>query len=306
MVFDNSKCVGWLGELDKHGNEVINNPRIVAIYCWSTATWNTPNDYQIATQAMNMFLTRAVSGSFIDGLLQYGVNPGQFVASYEDPGYFPTSGHIDNDTVDKDRVRDILKYWIDAGLVPAPSSTDDPGPLYFIFTPPGIIIKKDDETSGVNFGGYHAYAHYGSELAESNLFWVVIPWPTNISFPPTATDPASLKTFFKGLVNTITLYCGHEMVEACTDRDMDGYKNSDDCEIGDICYGSNARFLGWIVEKYYSNVHASQQLAACIGPPPNVENSYKQCLLRNRLPLDTPLSSINPFANSLSQILATS
>ena len=291
----NPKCPGWIGRLKKNGNEVLNDPKIVAIYCWTSLSWTHVEDYRIGTEAMDLFLTRLVSGSLMDGLAQYGVNRGQFLTSTVESITEPNS-------ITQDDLQNFLKVWISSGDLPAPVSMDDPGTLYFIFLPPGVTVTQSNgEVSGVDFAAYHDYGHYNeSDLSDSNLFWVVIPWPTPVKVPPAATDYDSLRAFFKNLVDNLTQYCGHELAEACSDRDQDGYKDADGCEIGDVCFGTKAKYLGWKVEKYYSDAHQS-----CIGPPVNGQRSLRQCLKMNGMPESTSLRAINPFATSLADILAT-
>jgi hypothetical protein len=90
---------------------------------------------------------------------------------------------------------------------------------------------------------------------DGNLFWGLV-----------RTDAAD-QTTAKSFVNSVAFCVSHELVEAVTDIDGNGYVASNGCEIGDICEAKTLfNYRGWEVEQYWSNwdsacIHGDQPVS---------------------------------------------
>ena len=93
----------------------LRSPKVVVIY-WDQDSTDTP----VAVTAMNQFITDLVTGTYIDGLGQYGVGRGSFqgsvvisMATYPTPNP-PQPGR----SVFRERnAADSLVTWLDGGVV---------------------------------------------------------------------------------------------------------------------------------------------------------------------------------------------
>jgi hypothetical protein len=179
---------------------------------------------------------------------QYGVGRGSVagpttVINIPPPAPDPTN-------LTRDDIGNQLGNWIRAGIVPAPSF-DEINLLYVILLPTGSTIT---ERPGV--GGYHTYTWFDNDpfVDAANLFWAAI--LTNSARQTSAT------TF----VNDLAYIISHELCEAFTDRDQEGFQADEGCEIGDICESRdptctsgattvnyNVGGRTWNVEQYWSN-----------------------------------------------------
>jgi hypothetical protein len=141
------------------------------------------------------------------------------------------------DQLDGDAVESQLVAWFDFGLVPQPPQTDDPrvGPLYVVFTPQGVSIKSNGDTTETGLGGFHKWrpSFPPHPPGSSQFVYAVVGWSSNI--------------------NSLTLLASHEMVEALTDPTGSGFFGSNGCEVSDICELGTITVRGWTVEPYWSN-----------------------------------------------------
>jgi hypothetical protein len=223
---------------------IMPNPRIVLIL-WGNYYATNPAVGTSATQ----LITDLVTSRFMNGLAQYGVVRGavkgqSIVINIPPPTPDPTN-------LTRDAISIQLSNWIQAGIVPAPA-VNEVNLLYVILLPTGSTITD------LGAFGYHLYNWFNNDPStdDANLFWAVI-----VTNSAPQTPPANF-------VSSLAYIISHELCEAFTDRDDEGFETDDGCEIGDICENQQdpncasgakpVRYQGpsgtiWQVEKYWSN-----------------------------------------------------
>ena len=253
----NSTCHGNLGGVSAHGGHVIVQPKVVAIY-WDEYFVHNPG----AVSTMNQFLTDLVTGTFMEGLSQYGVGPGTLQASFViDPNDFPTPNTQNPGVAFKEAdMQNQLLAWLDPGtavVTPAPAENEN-NLVYLIFPPTDTIYQLGDILSS-GFCGYHQHGKRSPSGSDDNLFWAIV---QGYAHDPPQTTP-------KDFVDSISFCVSHELVEMFTNRDDNGFfQDGTGCEIGDLCEANAAQMFftvpygPWWVETYWS-----QAAHACIGPP---------------------------------------
>jgi len=118
-------------------------------------------------------------------------------------------------TFDNGDVEGLIQSRIDAGQFPEP---DEPGGrnLYVVFMPPNT---KHPDVDGITVGGLHSSFVTGSVIDADRAWYALV--CTNSSF------------------DEMVRVFSHEVAEACTDPEDDGWKVYDSStgtdEIGDIC-----------------------------------------------------------------------
>src|SRR5205823_1026450 len=133
------------------------------------------------------FLTIFDDGRYVRNLAQYStsryqIGNGQITVSAIDPADLPNR-------ISDAQIRQEIAAGINAGALPFP----DANTLYYIFTPPGVVVTWDDgEDSAHNFHGYHSYDGRGG------FAYAVIPFNDVGLYEMTRT-------------------CSHELAEAVTD-----------------------------------------------------------------------------------------
>ena len=172
----------------------------------------------------------------MNGLVQYGIGRGALagtaVVDTDQANPAPVS-------VDQNQLRDRLVGWIKAGDAPEPA-VNESNRLYFIFPPSTTQLTRTDINDP--FCGYHDSWRYNDTSNSNDLFW------GTVVTMGSAGQPA--QRFFWNLSACV----GHEISEACSDRDGLGYKSANGCEIGDLCETKDFFTYGsWIVEQYWSN-----------------------------------------------------
>jgi hypothetical protein len=124
-------------------------------------------------------------------------------------------------------------------VTPKPSA-NEARLLYVLFPSPTTKLTLSDGTTG--FCGYHHHAQFGDDADGDNLFWAI--------FSTKGADVSTGPIF----VNGVAFCVSHEVAEALSDRDGDGYISDDNCEISDICENeATFNYRGWDVEHYWSN-----------------------------------------------------
>jgi hypothetical protein len=168
----------------------------------------------------------------MSGLGQYGVGRGALVATtLVLPG--------PPDPFSRDDWHNLVWDVIDAGVFPEPD--DDGGRnFYMIITPPGVNFTDQ------NVCGTHGY-------------------PGDYDFPFDYDRAWAGFVINDGSIDTITTHLSHELVEACTDPEDDGWTidglSRPTDEIGDVCLQTVGRVSGVMVQGYWS-----QSDGACIIP----------------------------------------
>jgi len=99
-------------------------------------------------------------------------------------------------------------------------SVDEASLLYFILLP---TTAGFTEQANQKAGGYHKHFKYNNGSSNDDLFFGVA--RTNLN-PPVTTNVVD--------DSRISMVIGHELAEAFTERDDNGFTTGP-CEIGDIC-----------------------------------------------------------------------
>jgi hypothetical protein len=237
----NARCHGFTGGVQPNNKHIMRNPRVFLIL-WDHFYRTNPDAVSFATQ----LVTDLITGSFMNGLVQYGVGPGSLAGSLvvdtDAANPAPNSWDISDDAQ-----KDKLKGFINGGIVsPSENETEL---IYLILLPRATKITAGKDNNGkpiTNVCGWHKHARFNSNSSSDDLFWAVV-----------RTDGATT-TSEKAFVNGVAFCVGHELVEAFSDRDEQGFK-SPNCEIGDICEADSSgkiitfSYRGWDVEPYWSN-----------------------------------------------------
>lgn len=230
LVFHNPGDAPPNTTVDNQGGAIIANPSVQLIFWgsgWSQGTL-TPSAGSVVNAVQSI-----LSGPYMSALGQYGVGSAQLRSSIVVTSPQPPNPFSDSD------VGNLVWDLIDQGTFPEPD--DDGGRiLYAVIMPPGV----NSSTSGIN--GEHTTAGDYDFPFDWDTAWVA--WVMN-----------------DGTLNTVTSVFSHELVEACTDPEGDGWQvnpvNSTNWnEIADVCR-STAFLNGVQVQSYWS-----QRDQACIIP----------------------------------------
>lgn len=232
----NDRCHNYTGGVKANRVHTIPNPQIVLIL-WGNYYSTHPD----AVTSAQTLITDLVTGSFMNGLVQYGIAPGSLIKSIviDTNALSPAPP-----TINEDQLRDQLINWIKAGTVSPAPSVNEVNLLYFILPPTNTQLTLKNGTKG--FCGYHQHAKYNSASSDDDVFWAVV-----------ETTGATQNTG-QQFISSVSYCVSHELVEAFSDRDGQGFKaNSDNgCEIGDICEKKLFfTYRGWTlaIEQYWSN-----------------------------------------------------
>lgn len=230
----NGQCHDYTGGVKANNARIISNPGIVLIL------WG--NYYNIRADALTSaqtLMTDLVTGAFMNGLAQYGVAPGSLVSSVV---IDTNAQNPAPKTIDENQLQDKLINWIKAGTVSPTPSVNEANLLYFIFPPTDTQLTLTDGKT--NFCGYHKHAKYHhNESSNDDLFWAVV-----------GTNGAN-QTNGNTLIHSVSYCVSHELVEAFSNCDDQGFHADNGCEIADICETKTffPNYRGWIVEQYWSN-----------------------------------------------------
>jgi hypothetical protein len=233
----NVECHTYTGGVKAGKKHVLRNPGIVLVF-WGHNYITNPND----VSALVQLISDLVTGPFMNGLVQYGVTRGSIVgqAVVDTDLHNPAPA-----TLDENQAQAQISSCIKAGIITPAPSVNETNLLYFLFPPTTTQLKMNDGSTG--FCGYHQHGKFHGNSQNDDLFWAIV--------DTTGAATATGMTF----ANKIAFCVSHELAEACTNRDGQGYI-ADKCEIGDICEASGSvpccitfQYRGWSVEPYWSN-----------------------------------------------------
>lgn len=188
---------------------------------------------------LQQMISDLVTGPFMNGLAQYGVQRGSVLAPavIDDTNPPPTITYYDTSNNLKDEITKKLINWIHAGLVPAPPSPSDINQLYIILPPPETTFQtynSSGDPTGLGIQGYHNVGNTNPSPPPT-YYWAIV--KTNFG-PPSPALP---------FVNGVALTIGHELVEQLVDR------NGRFEEVGDPCINNQVSYRGWSVQQYHSD-----------------------------------------------------
>jgi hypothetical protein len=209
-----------------HGGAIASGVAVELIF-WGSA-WQQPANSVLRAQ----FVASAaalIGGPYYTALKEYGAAKPTFRGAVTVISPNPSNSFDDGD------VGDLVWNCIDANIFPEP---DDPGGriFYCVVMPPGT-----------------SYGPGGALGAHS--------WPHDYDFP-FDWDTAWVAWVGFGSINTLTRVLGHELAEAATDPEGDGWHTDQSGEeIGDICNTRQGFVNGVWVEGYWS-----RRMNACVIP----------------------------------------
>lgn len=251
----NNVCHGFTGGVTAHQGHVVPTPKVVLVY-WDQFFTDT----SAAVTSMDQFASDLASGNYWDGLGQYGVGAASIQGHVViDMKTFPTpNSQHSGQAFSESQMQSQLTTWLDKGAVTPKPAGNEENLVYLIFAPTDTTLSLGGQTSG--FCGYHEHGKYHASTSRDNLIWATVQGYTKSS---TGTD----------FVNSISFCVSHELSEAFTNPDDQGYFNDNGCEIGDICEASargpccitvpyTVAGRTWQVEKYWSNLDSN----CIIGP----------------------------------------
>ncbi len=212
-----------------HGGALIPNVSLVLLF-WGNA-WTDERTMPSADAIANA-MQKMLAGPYMSALDQYGIGRGKLTRALivlSDPP----------DPFGRDDWHDLIWNLIDQGTFPEPE--DDGGRnLYMIVAPPHVKFDDPKPT------GAHGY-------------------PGDYDFPFDYDVAWGGYVLNDGTLDTVTARLSHEIVEACTDPEDDGWtidgRSRPNAEIGDVCENTVGVVDGVMVQGYWS-----QRDRACIIP----------------------------------------
>lgn len=234
----NNQCHTFTGGVSPNDRRRLRSPAIVLVL-WDEFFTNKPKAATFSQQLVNDL----VAGPFMNGLVQYGIGDGSITGTITlDTKQHPAPGTWDANSGDD--ATQVSSWVKDGTLTPAPAQ-DEADLLFLILLPTTTALTNGTNSDGspnTNICGWHGHQKFNGSSVNDDLFWAVI-----------RTDKADTSSE-QNFVNSVAFCVGHELAEAFTDRDGNGFTASNGCEIGDIC--ENQAFFsyrGWSVEQYWSN-----------------------------------------------------
>jgi hypothetical protein len=239
----NASCHGNTGGVQANSKRVIDTPQIILILWDNVFATNTA-----AVSSARQLVTDLVTGPFVNGLAQYGVAHGTLLSvAIIDTNVVPAPATWDISD-GKDGVQ--LKSWLNGGTVSPAPVQDESLKVYLIILPTSTQLTNGtnaDGTPNTTVAGWHHHTKYNANSKNDDLFWGVV-----------QTRPNTLTTGKEAaFINSFAYAVGHELCEAFTNPDGNGYFNGA-CEIGDLCEADAAGNLltfaynTWSVEPYWS------------------------------------------------------
>jgi hypothetical protein len=267
---------------------------------WEDFFVNTGGAAAKATQCVSDL----VAGSFVNSLVQYGVDRGSVVTTVT---ISSTTAKPNKSTWDSGGSDDgdQLVAWLkqNNGPITVTPAINETQLLYVILLPTTLALTNgtnSDGTPNTNVCGWHNHRKFNDASSADDLFWCVM-----------RTDGAD-KSSAKNFVNSVAYCVSHEMAEAVTNRDGQGWHGDDSsssCEIGDLCEQISDTgplityfYRGWSVEKYWSNWDK-----ACIqGEEPVSLRAFLNAIgfdtARPLSQLGTPVINLSFIASKMAQV----
>ena len=239
----NSVCHGFTGGVTSHQSHVCPNPKLVFI-CWDQYFTDTP----AAVTSLTQFGNDLCQGGYWRGLSQYSVGAPtlQGVVVINMKNYPTPNSKHPGQPFSESQMQSELIAWLNAGVVTPKPAGNEENLVYLILAPSDTTLSLNGQTSG--FCGYHQHGAYNATTSRDNLIWGTV---------HAYTTSTSGSTF----VNSISYCLSHELSEAFSNPDGQGWFNDNGCEIGDICEATTTQgccitvpYKGWSVETYWSNV----------------------------------------------------
>jgi hypothetical protein len=176
---------------------------------------NFPHSERFLEWHLYHCLTGLVTGSFAQGLRQYGAGPGVY-AGYATPN-FPTGD-----------IRPAeLEDWLRDMLLAGGLGSGAAGHLYMLFPGPDTIVGEDGFVYGIDWCAYH------SSLQPSGAAGAAAPTPYTVVPYPGAAGTCGQSLGLSDL-DILTVLASHELAEAMTDAIPGQGWTGDEGEIDDF------------------------------------------------------------------------
>jgi hypothetical protein len=220
-------------------DHIMPKPFVIPVL-WGHDYAENPNTVQ---NIQNM-VSDLVTGPFMNGMAQYGVRRGSvhepIVIDDQDPPATITYSDSNNKLVDQ--ITKKLIGWIDAGLVPPPSSNSDINQMYLIIPPSETTPQIYNGASDPIGNGVQGWHNEGvtNPGPPPTYYWAIV--KTNFVNGWNGGPISSLNFVAEGIAPLV----GHELAEQFVDYNG-SYK-----EIGDPCIDNTFQYRGWTVQQYYS------------------------------------------------------
>ena len=216
-----------------HGGTLLTNVRVQPVF-WGKG-WN--GQASLITQ-LDQFFKYIVTSPLMDMLNEYSV-PGQNIGHGSVLSTVRLSNSEPGNTISDATLQGVIDNWVNDAVIFGGSNT-----LTFVFLPPGTTSTQSNQTSCVNYCGYHGRTSGGNRYA-------VIPYVTCSG----CSQGTPLQTF--------TVVASHELSEAITNSNNGWWDSAvSGNEIGDFCVGKTTTLGGFLVQRIWSN-----RTGACvIGP----------------------------------------
>lgn len=234
----NTNCHGLVTTVPANHSHVLASPRVFILY-WdplfvNNSTWVTQ---------MNTFIGELIRSPFMTGLQQYGVSEATLAGwTVIDMTANPAPAKLDQDSL-----LTQIANWIKNGTIGVAPASNETNLMYFIFPPKATQLSLDGNVN--NFCGFHHFGYYNKSSGDDNLFY-----GTTVQWQFATLNSAA------DFINSCSWCISHELAEAFSDRDGNGFVTSGGCEIGDICECDSAcnsiikvPFGAYTTEKYWSN-----------------------------------------------------
>jgi hypothetical protein len=243
-------------------DNIMPKPHVVPIF-WGHEYAANP----IAAGNLQKMISDIVTGPFMNGLAQYGVQRGSVAAPIiiDDKDPPATIAYKDAKGVLVDAITKRLKKWIDDAIVPAPPTADDLNQFYIIIPSlrtQFLVFNGDGDPTGNGVQGFHAEDNI-LPTPPPHFYWAIIKTGdaldgvfkgdlANAEKKDGALDFVGGASGFPngGQFGLAKKVC-HEFAEQCADR------NGTFAEIGDNttknkCNDTELVYRGWVVQKYLS------------------------------------------------------
>jgi hypothetical protein len=147
--------------VNDHGHHVIGAARVVLI-CWGRYYRDTPD----AVSSAEGLIRDLVTGPFLNGLTQYGVERGSLTGTFVIDDTSPPT------TLDENAARGKIAGWLLSGTVQPAPRVNEGQLLYVLFPPSSTTLTLSDGTTG--FCGYHEHAKFNGPSVRDDLFWLIV------------------------------------------------------------------------------------------------------------------------------------
>ena len=216
-------------QLTYRGGPLLTNVEVFTVF-WGAA-WQDPANSPLIQQ-LNTYFDTILASALMDQLAEYSV-PGKTIGRGVLLGTRTESANSPGNSVTDAAIQIFLQSQILAHTLPAPTANS----LYFLFLPPGTVVRQGGAASCKDFCGYHDATPTGG------IFYAVMP------FPGCSGCLGSLDTF-----PALTSTSSHELCEAVTDPiPGQGWYDDNNGEIGDICAWKTKLLGNYTVQLEWSN-----------------------------------------------------